>query len=140
MHGAPATVSLVIHPRRQPTRTTCGQTCVAILTGAPVDEVCRLMGARGATSTHQLQAALAQLGWRCAQKLVPLRRVEGLVPVGIVSLRDAEHGRAHWVVWYDGYYVDPVDGLCWAPEDFVPVVESAGWKVTSILPLERVAP
>lgn len=126
-------------PLQQPTRTTCGQTCVSILTGVPVKEVCRVMGARGATSTHHLQAALVRHGWQCAKKLVPLRRVDGFVPVGIVSMRDAARGRAHWVVWFDGYYVDPADGLCWAPEDFTPMVESAGWKVTSILPLERIA-
>lgn len=126
------TVSLV-----QPTSKTCGQTCVAMLTGAGVDDVCRLAGTVGPTFGSHLVRALRALGAECPSRPVPVRQVRGFVPEGIARVAPGPGAPGHWVVWADGYFTDPANGMTWRPEDFTCIYEARGWRVTSILPVAR---
>lgn len=107
-----------------------------MLTGASVDDVCRVMGTRGATRSRDLVRALRHYGLGCADALVPIRQVRDFVPLAVARMtpRGVRHG--HWVVWTDGYFVDPADGWCWRPEDLTCVAEANGWRWVSILPVE----
>jgi hypothetical protein len=120
---------------RQPTPRTCGQTCVAMLTGANVEEVCRLAGKSGATFGSDLVRALRALGAECPSRPVAPRTVRGLVPQGIARVAPRGGANGHWVVWTGGYFVDPFDGGTWTPEDFACIYAARGWGVISILPV-----
>jgi hypothetical protein len=52
----------VIADLRQPTATTCGQTCLAMLLGVPVDDVVDAIGGR-ATTWRELRALWAEGRW-----------------------------------------------------------------------------
>lgn len=120
---------------KQPTATTCGQTCVAILAGVEVEESCRAVGKRGPTRTRDVVRGLRALGVECADRLLPLRQVRGLVPTAVVRMVKAGRRTGHWVVWRLGRYEDPADGLVWAPEDFTAEAALHGWRAVSVLPV-----
>ena len=110
-----------------------------MLTGASVDDVCRLAGKSGATFGADLIRALRALGRECSSRPMPLQHVRGLVLQGIARVAPGAGRPGHWVVWSDGYFADPADGGLWAPEDFTCICESIGWRVVSILPVEVTA-
>lgn len=118
----------------QPTATTCGQTSVAMVAGVSVEEACVAVGKRGATTAAELVRGLRRLGVACADGLVLVRRMEGFAPLAIARLSRAKpHTAGHWVVWADGYFMDPADGGTFRPEDFTCLLSAWGWRLTSIL-------
>lgn len=86
----------LIH-RRQPSKRSCGQTCVAILAGVQPSEVIAKLHARG-TSAKDVQKVAALFGVTIA---TPPTRFEGL-PVNALMLFRVIWGerrhRTHWVV------------------------------------------
>ena len=57
-----------IHLVKQPTTETCGQACIAMITGMPIEEVIRAMRTSGPTSIGQLIEILDRYGVKHAER------------------------------------------------------------------------
>lgn len=95
----------------QPTFSTCGQACIAMITGTDINQVIKDMKTSGPTSIGQLIEALDFYGVKHAQKNL---RISKKNPVqseySILTLHMAA-GYCHWVLYYHGKYYDPEFGL-----------------------------
>lgn len=94
----------------QPNPAACGQACIAMITGRPVEEVIKTMKTAGPTSIGQLIEALDHYGVAHAEKN---RRISKKNPVpaaySILTVHMPEY--THWVVYSGGKYYDPEFGL-----------------------------
>lgn len=116
----------------QPSRRSCGQTCVAMLLGIPASDVIADIPDKKGTHGYQLAEYLNARGFRVPTR--PLRYRHGDFPWGktaIVRVRwDEKQHRSHWVVWSDGRFWDPL-----GPNE--PPFQENGGRVISYLPVER---
>ena len=88
----------------QPTSETCGQACIAMITGKDIGEVIKEMKTCGPTSIGQLIEILDFYGVKHAKKnTVPYE-----YSILTVHMND---GYTHWVLLYDHKYYDPEFGL-----------------------------
>jgi len=108
---------------RQPTDYTCGQSCIAMISGTPIGEVRKItksgwnkrhwFGEK--TSTSDLVRALRVLGIRSRRKL--RRKIEGtsLPKTCIAKLCITGVRWGHWVVVHENRILDPYYGInpCW---------------------------
>jgi hypothetical protein len=95
----PSEFVAVSAPLYQPTKTSCGQTVVAMITGRPFEEIFALMGRRR-TRPADLRKALLHYGWilepRSKYKL-PARPQE---PAVLLRKEIVEWTTwRHWVLW-----------------------------------------
>lgn len=95
----------------QPTFSTCGQACIAMIAGKNVEEVIRDMKTDGATSIGQLIEILDCYGIRHAERN---KRISKKKPVpykySILTVH-TDAGYTHWTLFYDNRYYDPEFGL-----------------------------
>ena len=95
----------------QPTSTTCGQACIAMIAGKSVDEVIKDMKTDGPTSIGQLIEILDFYGIKHAERN---KRISKKNPVpyehSILTVHTNE-GYTHWTLCYDREYFDPEFGL-----------------------------
>ena len=95
----------------QPTFSTCGQACIAMITGKSVEEVIKDMKTDGPTSIGQLIEILDFYGIRHAEKN---KRISKKNPVpyeySILTVH-TNAGYTHWAVLCDNRYFDPEFGL-----------------------------
>jgi len=99
----------------QPTDYTCGQTCVAMVSGQPVDKVRKIFkegfgkkhwfGEK--TSTKDVVRALRILKVRSRRKINRLKKGETLPAFCIVRMRMPRVRWSHWVVFKNGDFFDP---------------------------------
>lgn len=98
---------------KQPTPTTCGQTCVAMLLGCPVEAVVASVGAKG-TTWPQLRAYLRRVGWTGPPRLTVNRDGATLGFAGHTALCRVRWNpkpgdrRAHWVLYAESAWHDPL--------------------------------
>lgn len=102
----------IVH-QRQPSKNSCGQTCVAMLIGRPVAEVIASVPDKTGTVAHQLGSYVVRAGGACDERCRPLAADERwrLPPVALCRVRwgsDPKDRRAHWVLWADGRFWDPL--------------------------------
>lgn len=109
----------------QPTFSTCGQACIAMITGKSVEEVIKDMKTDRATSIGQLTEILDFYGIRHAERN---KRISQKNPVpykfSILTVH-TNAGYTHWVLLYDNKYYDPEFGVIEG--------EYAHGKITSFL-------
>ncbi len=95
----------------QPSDTTCGQACIAMLAGKSVEEVIADCKTAGPTSIGQLMELLDRYGIGHAERN---KRISKKNPVpyrhSILTVH-TNGGYTHWVLFYDGKYYDPEFGL-----------------------------
>ncbi len=95
----------------QPTFLTCGQACIAMITGKSVEEVIKDMKTDGATSIGQLIEILDFYSIGHAEKN---KRISKKNPVpykySILTVH-TDAGYTHWMLLYDNKYYDPEFGL-----------------------------
>lgn len=95
----------------QPTSSTCGQACIAMITGKTIDEVIHDMKTDDPTSIGQLIEILDRYGIKHAEKNL---RISKKTPVpykySILTVH-TNAGYTHWVLLYDNKYYDPEFGL-----------------------------
>lgn len=97
--------------QRQPTRTSCGPTCVAMLVGVPVMEIlAQLPGVRKiprkrhSTGMAELIRLLQPYGLTLGRRM----RFTSLPLSGTVLLRIGKPGcNWHWAIWHDGTVYSP---------------------------------
>lgn len=114
-----------MHLLSQPTKNTCGQTCVAMLAEKGFFESCHAVGHMKATRTREIVKALRKLGCTVEDHLTVLHGKE-LPKKGkyLVKLR-YPGWKSHWVVLHNGDIYDPAHGM--NPK------MHPGWRYTSYL-------
>lgn len=114
----------------QPTATTCGQACIAMLAGKSVDEVIRDMRTDGPTSIGQLMDILDAYGIRHAERNVRISKKNPVPHECSILTVHMNAGYTHWVLWYGGRYWDPEFGMISG--------EYPHGRITSFLAIDRV--
>ena len=95
----------------QPTDTTCGQACIAMITGKSIDEVIKDMKTDGPTSIGQLIEILDSYGVKHAEKNVRISKKNPIpFEVSILTIH-TNAGYTHWALLFDKKYYDPEFGL-----------------------------
>lgn len=95
----------------QPTFETCGQACIAMITGKEIEEVIRDMKTSGATSIGQLIEILDFYGVKHAERNTRISKKNPVPhPCSILTVH-TNAGYTHWTLLYDGKYYDPEFGL-----------------------------
>lgn len=118
----------------QKTRSSCGQTCVAMIAGISWEKSVELVGHKNCTKTRELVKALRTLGFSVEDHLTVLRGTALLTlpQQGTFLLKLRYPGaRWHWVVLHEGHCYDPAHG-------FDPPMRP-GWKYSSYLKVSRCA-
>lgn len=95
----------------QPTKTTCGQACIAMITGQTVEDIIRVMKTDGPTSIGQLIEALDHFEVRHAQKNTRISKKNPVPPPFSLLTVHTDAGYTHWVLFFGGKYYDPEFGL-----------------------------
>lgn len=92
----------------QPTPTSCGQTCLAMVSGMPIERAIRIVGHSHSTCPAELVAAIRSCGYSCPSRLARVSK-RGLPELCIarLSARNAAPSWGHWVVVYKGNVYDP---------------------------------
>jgi len=95
----------------QPTPETCGQACIAMITGKPIEEVIRDMRTSGPTSIRQLIEILDRYGVKHAERNTRISKKNPVPhPCSILTVH-TNAGYTHWVLLNEGKYYDPEFGL-----------------------------
>lgn len=95
----------------QSTFETCGQACVAMITGKAIEEVIKDMKTSGSTSIGQLIEILDHYGVKHAQKNVRISKKNPVPHEYSILTVHTNEGYTHWVLLYDHKYYDPEFGL-----------------------------
>ena len=94
---------------KQPTGYQCGQACVAMLAGVPVEDVVAVMQNDKGTGKKDIARALDHYGIRQAKTMTKADNATVLPRACILKVLLPRYG--HWVLYYDGRYYDPEFGL-----------------------------
>ena len=95
----------------QPTNTTCGQACIAMIAGREIEDVIRVMKTDEPTSIGQLMEALDSFQVKHAEKNIRISK-KNPVPYGYSILTvHTDAGYTHWTLLYDGKFYDPEFGM-----------------------------
>ena len=95
----------------QPTDMTCGQACIAMITGKEIEEVIKDMKTDGPTSIGQLITALDFYGISHAEKNTRISKKNPIPHECSILTVHTNAGYTHWTLWCDGKYYDPEFGL-----------------------------
>lgn len=95
----------------QPTPTTCGQACVAMLAGKTVQQVITDMKTDGPTSIGQLMEILDAYGIEHAERNTRISKKNPVPHACSILTVHANGGYTHWLLFKDGKYYDPEFGL-----------------------------
>lgn len=96
---------------RQTTSETCGQACIAMITGKGIGAVIRDMKTDGPTSIGQLVEILDAYGVRHAGRNCRIsKKNPAPAPYSILTVH-TDGGYPHWVLFYEGKYYDPEFGV-----------------------------
>ena len=95
----------------QPTPETCGQACIAMITGKDIEDVIKDMKTSGPTSIGQLIEILDFYGVKHAERNTRISKKNPVPhPCSILTVYTNE-GYTHWVLLYDNKYFDPEFGM-----------------------------
>lgn len=124
-------MALAISHQFQPTPTSCGQTCIAMLLGIPARQVIRDMD-DGPTVPRELAEYLRPHGFNVPDRLVRMSSATRLPAFAIVRVLWAPRTRhGHWVLWSSGDVFDPLGliRVLWS------ALQPSGSRATSFLPI-----
>ncbi len=95
----------------QPNDGLCGQTCIAMLAGITLDEACEVMHCRDwQASMGRMIITLDYLGIAHADTIYYANGETVEFPKCAILME--KMGRySHYLVWYDGTYFDPTEGI-----------------------------
>lgn len=96
---------------KQPTFETCGQACIAMISGKDVCEVITDMKTNGPTSIGQLIEILDRYGIKHALKNTRLSKKNPEPSAHSILTIHTDMGYTHWCLLYDGVYYDPEHGI-----------------------------
>ncbi len=95
----------------QTTSETCGQACISMITGKPIEEVIKDMKTSGPTSIGQLMEILDFYGVKHAERNTRISKKNPTPYKCSILTVHANAGYTHWTLLYDNKYYDPEFGL-----------------------------
>ena len=95
----------------QPTSETCGQACIAMITGKDIEEVIKDMKTSGPTSIGQLIEILDFYGVKHAERNTRISKKNPTPYECSILTVHTNAGYTHWTLLYDNKYYDPEFGL-----------------------------
>ena len=95
----------------QPTFETCGQACIAMITGKDVNQVIKDMKTSGPTSIGQLIEALDFYGVKHAAKNTRISKKNPVPHEFSVLTVHTTEGYTHWALLFGDKYYDPEFGI-----------------------------
>ena len=95
----------------QPTFETCGQACIAMITGKDIEEVIKDMKTGGPTSIGQLLEILDYYGVKHAERNTRISKKNPVPHEYSILTVHTDKGYTHWALLYDGKYYDPEFGV-----------------------------
>lgn len=95
----------------QPTFETCGQACIAMITGKDIKEVIKDMKTSGPTSIGQLIEILDFYGVKHAEKNTRISKKNPVPYEYSILTVHTNEGYTHWTVLFDHKYYDPEFGI-----------------------------
>lgn len=95
----------------QPTFTTCGQACIAMITGKDIEEVIKDMKTSGPTSIGQLIEILDFYGVKHAERNMRISKKNPVPQEYSILTVHTNEGYTHWTLLYDHKYYDPEFGI-----------------------------
>ena len=95
----------------QPTFETCGQACIAMITGKSVEEVIGDMKTSGSVSIGQLMEILDHYGIKHAERNTRISKKNPVPHEYSILTVHTNKGYTHWTLLYDNKYYDPEFGL-----------------------------
>ena len=96
---------------KQPTFETCGQACIAMITGKDINDVIKDMKSSGPTSIGQLIEILDKYGIQHAEKNTRISKKNPVPYKYSILTVHTNDGYTHWTLLYNGKYYDPEFGL-----------------------------
>ena len=95
----------------QPTPETCGQACIAMISGKNIDEVIKDMKTSGSTSIGQLIDILDFYGIKHAERNTRISKKNPVPHEFSILTVHTNKGYTHWTLLYGGKYYDPEFGI-----------------------------
>ena len=95
----------------QPTPETCGQACIAMITGKEIGEVIKDMKTKGPTSIGQLIEILDFYGVKHAERNTRISKKNPVPHAYSILTVHTNAGYTHWTLLYKNKYYDPEFGL-----------------------------
>lgn len=98
----------MVKGQRQPNNKTCGQTCVAMVGGIPVEESIKMFGHSNSTNHISQRRILSELGIETTEQVkVDNRRKWELPNFAIVRIVQRTRKMGHAIVYHEGKFYDP---------------------------------
>ena len=97
--------------QQQPSKNSCGQTCIAMLLGIPVADVIKEVPDTRGTIARQLAFYLIARGYNVPKRCQFYVSEGSLGETALCRVRwgdDPKDRRAHWVLWAEGKFWDPL--------------------------------
>lgn len=95
----------------QPTFETCGQACIAMITGKEIGEVIKDMKTSGPVSIGQLIEILDFYGVKHAERNTRISKKNPVPYEYSILTVHTNEGYTHWTLLFDNKYYDPEFGL-----------------------------
>ena len=95
----------------QPTFETCGQACIAMITGKDIEAVIKDMKTSGPTSIGQLIEILDFYGVKHGERNTRVSKKNPVPHEYSILTVHTNQGYTHWALLYDGKYYDPEFGI-----------------------------
>lgn len=95
----------------QPTSETCGQACIAMITGKDIDVVIKDMKTSGPTSIGQLIDILDKYGIKHADRNTRISKKNPIPHNYSILTVHTNEGYTHWTLLFENKYYDPEFGI-----------------------------
>lgn len=95
----------------QPTSETCGQACIAMITGKEIEEIIKRMRTDGPVSIGQLIEILDFYGVKHAERNTRISKKNPVPYKYSILTVHTNAGYTHWALLYGSKYYDPEFGL-----------------------------
>lgn len=109
----------------EPTDLQCGQAVLAMVTGIPVEEVCRILGNDRETTLREMKDFFRSRGIGIADERIPVSEKSQLPELCLLSLETPRCW--HWSLYCAGAFYDPEHGVM---TDFPEAKRKYFWKLT----------
>lgn len=95
----------------QSTFETCGQACIAMITGKNIQQVIKDMKTSGPTSIGQLIEILDYYGVKHAERNTRISKKNPIPHEYSILTVHTNEGYTHWTLLFDNKYYDPEFGI-----------------------------
>ena len=126
-----------MQPLQQTLKTNCGQTCFAMLTGIPYEQVKILYGHENSSCMREARILLADIGYSVGDVIKVDNRKRKLIPIGkraMIRIKYNNRKHGHFVAMdEEGKIYDPANGLVFDNIDILLQVYNKAWEGVKVL-------